>query len=85
MRIRKRCGILYIILAELEESLTLEALNCAAMSVNTLPAKNEEYATQEYWYASDRSHMMCYQTITTSQGPKIRAVSPLPPDRRLRG
>ena len=27
----------------------LEA-NRAATSVNTLPAKNEEYPTQEYWY-----------------------------------
>jgi hypothetical protein len=49
------------------------------MSVNTLPAKNEEYAAREYWYASDRSHLMCYQTIAASQGPKIRAVSPLLP------
>jgi len=41
---------------------------------DTLPERNEEYATREYWYAPD-SFVSYHNDPLVYQGPKIRTVS----------
>ena len=55
-------------------SFPVPSLQFTAMAANTLPAKNEEYGTQEYWYALIL-FIYVLPNHLVSQGPEIRAVS----------